>query len=257
MRNLFLISGLLLFFLAQNACYDTVIGPSEDTGSAYYPLQIGKFLEYQVDSIIFDDAGNGNTTDTLSSFVRETISGIDLDGRGDTIYLIERNWRQFEDDPWVLTNLFSASKNQFEAIRQEGNFRFLAISFPLSEDKRWQMTAFINPLTDVPIGSEVLEVYNFWNSEVIAYNGNGSVGSFQFSENNLTTIQHASNDEDPLHLRVVIEKYARDIGLVYKEMEILDSRCVRLGDPTLCLDQTWDEKAEKGFKLRQVLIRHN
>jgi hypothetical protein len=256
MKKLLFCCCLFGLLLTYYACVDRVVSPTE-FGHNYYPLEVSKFLEYQVDSIIFDDAGNGNTTDTLRSFILEKVSEIETDGSGDTIFLIERRWRQNENDPWKLTHLFSAAISQFEGIRQEGNFRFQALSFPLSLGKRWEMTSYINPLIEVPIGSETLEVYNFWDSEVLEYDVNGEVGAFQFSDENLMTVSHASNDDDPLHFRVVTEKYVRNVGLVYKEMEILDSRCIRLGDPSLCIGQTWNEKAEKGFKLRQTLINYN
>lgn len=239
------------------SCVKEGIRFPEDIGDRYYPLETGKFLEYRVDSIIFDDAGFGNSTDTLSCYVRETIGETKLDGAGDTIYLIERRWRRSTNDPWILTKLFTAGKNQFEAVRQEGNLRFQVLKFPLSVNQRWRMTSYINPQVEVPIGSETLEAYNFWDSEVLAYDSSGSIGTYVFEKPNLMVVSQASNDDDPLHLRLVRETYVRDLGLVYKEMEILDSRCIRLGDPSLCAGQEWDEKAEKGFKLRQILVNHN
>lgn len=228
-----------------------------DIGDSYYPLETGKFLEYRVDSIIFDDAGFGNNTDTLTSFVRETIGGTRVDGAGDTVFIVERRWRRSVNDPWLLTNLFTAGKNQFEAIRQEGNLRFQVLKFPLDLNQRWRMTSYINPQVEVPIGSETLEAYNFWDSRVLAYDSSGIIGAFEFEAPNLMVVSQASNDDDPLYLRLVRETYVRNLGLVQKEMEILDSRCIRLGDPSLCAGQEWDEKAEKGFKLRQVLVNHN
>ena len=248
---------MVLLVSGYSSCVKEGVHFPEDIGDAYYPLETGKFLEYRVDSIIFDDAGFGNKTDTLSCFIRETVGEKKVDGAGDTIYVLERRWRRSINDPWILTNLFTAGKNQFEAVRQEGNLRFQVFKFPLDNTQRWRMTSYINPQVDVPVGSETLEVYNFWDSKVLSYDTSGIVGSFTFESPSLMVVSQASNDDDPLNLRVVIETYVRGIGLVSREMEILDSRCIRLGDPSLCEGQSWDEKAEKGFKLRQTLVNHN
>jgi hypothetical protein len=254
-----LLSGFLVFLLSAGylSCVKEGVHFPEDIGDAYYPLVTGKFLEYRVDSIIFDDAGFGNSTDTITAYIRETVGEQKVDGAGDTIFILERRWRRSADDPWLLTNLFTAGKNQFEAIRQEGNLRFQVFTFPLDKTRRWRMTSYINPQVDVPVGSESLEVYNFWESRVLSYDSSGVAGDFAFDAPNLMVVSQASNDDDPLHLRVVRETYVRNVGLVSRDMEILDSRCIRLGDPSLCAGQSWDEKAEKGFKLRQVLVNYN
>lgn len=247
---------IAILFSMGASCGDQVINPAPDTGTDYYPLEIGKFLEYQLDSVIFDDAGGGNRTDTLRSVVRETISAIDTDALGDTVYLIERRWKRNQEDPWKLADLWSASKNQFDAIRKEGNLPFQVLKFPLSETQTWKYTSFIDQEVEVPVGSEVLEVYNFWSSEVLSYDQSEMIGEFDFTDR-VMTVSHASEVDDLLHFRDVKEKYVRGIGLVHREMSILDSRCVRLGDPNLCLGEEWDEKAEKGFRLTQTLIAHN
>ncbi|MEL6865958.1 MAG: hypothetical protein AAFP19_16145, partial [Bacteroidota bacterium] len=64
----------------------------------------------------------------------------------------------------------------------------------------------------------------------------------------VATIYQADN-ENAIELRYSIEKYARNIGLVYREMRILDTQAI--------VDDPWEEKAQKGFIIRQQITRHN
>ena len=43
-----------------------------DYGYEYFPLEIGKYRSYQVDSLIFDTTAQGVIIDTTSSFIRES-----------------------------------------------------------------------------------------------------------------------------------------------------------------------------------------
>ena len=252
----YILPFVLLAFLYWG-CEDTIGEPRPEVfqGYEYFPLEVGKFIDYQVDSIVFDDTQSGNSTDTISFFVRERIARVDEEN-GDSVYVIERLARPTMDDPWELKDVWSAELNETEAIRSEENQRFLRLSFPLDEGKTWNSTAYLDPNVDVPVGTEFIKVYSNWFAEVISLNTNGTVGDFDFNNNDLLTVYQA-NDTNKIEIRVMIEQYAKDIGLVYRNATILDSRCKRLGDLGPCENETWDEKAEKGFKLEQVIIGHN
>jgi hypothetical protein len=67
----------------------------------------------------------------------------------------------------------------------------------------------------------------------------------------VVTVQNADS-ENLIELRLAHEKYARGVGLVYRELWILDTQCIED-----CIGMTWEQKAEKGFILKQTLIDHN
>ena len=65
---------------------------------------------------------------------------------------------------------------------------------------------------------------------------------------------YQANEDTEIERRYVLEKYARNVGLVSRTDTIVDSRCKRLGDFIPCLGMPWIEKGEKGYIMNQVLI---
>jgi hypothetical protein len=256
MGKLVFILGLSLIALAS--CTESNVVPLED-GRDYYPLEVGRFLEYRLDSIIFDDSQGGNIQDTLSGFIREVITGKFEGLTGDTSYIIERSFRRDETDSWVVTNNFTESTDNSSAFRQEGNLTQVKMRFPLRDNTRWDPTTFIDPSTEVQVGTELIEMFTNWEGLVIALDSSENVGAFNFEK--VLTSQQADDDND-IERRFVMEKYAAGIGLVLRVDSILDSRCKRLGELLPCLEsdgngnlvpQPWSKKAEKGYILRQEI----
>ncbi len=258
MGRLAFILGLSLILLMS--CKETTVNPLED-GRDYYPLEVGRFLEYRLDSIIFDDSQGGNIQDTLSGFIRELITGKFEGLTGDTVFLVERSFRRSETDPWVVTNIYTESGSSSFAFRQEGNLTQVKMKFPLRDNTRWNPTTFIDPTIEVQVGTELIEMFTNWSGLVIALDSSETIGAFSFEK--VLTCQQADDDND-IERRFVMEKYAKGIGLVLRVDSILDSRCKRLGELLPCLEddgngnlvpQPWTVKAEKGYILRQEITK--
>ena len=83
-----LFSILGIFLLA--ACNENTnkIELEIDSGYDYFPLQIGKYRSYKVDSLIFDTTAQGVIVDTTSSFIRETYIDTLSDNEGRLTYLL-------------------------------------------------------------------------------------------------------------------------------------------------------------------------
>ena len=87
----------LLFFsiitLIINACSErTTLDPEpfDDSQYSYFPLQTGKYLIYQVDSIIYDFApGGGTVRDSFRTFVKEIFADTLSDQTGQLNFTIE------------------------------------------------------------------------------------------------------------------------------------------------------------------------
>jgi len=225
-----------------------------DRGEGYYPLEAGRVLEYKVDSVIFDDAGTVNRLDTFSSFVRERTVDEFIDGEGNTVYRIQREYRKVPDDAWQVTHLWTAASNGYEAIRNEENQRLVKMEFPLYFNRRWSPTKYINTLIQVPVGTETINMYSLWEGEVLSIHQPEHIGDFAFDS--VMTCQQADDDNE-LERRYVREKYARGIGLVFRMDTIVDSRCERIGDFGPCIGMPWIKKGEKGYIMRMELISHN
>lgn len=217
---------------------------------------VGSFVEYQVDSIVFDDAPGGNSKDTISFQLREEIVSFNVSINGDTSFYIHRFRRNDTNHSWVLTDVWTAGMDENSANRTEENLIFRKMTMPLYKGLRWISTAYINPQTKVKIGTETMEPYEYWDSRIQSIDGSGSAGTFTFPTGTVMEVQQVEAD-DELMKRFVHETYVRNIGLVARTDTILDSRCIDLGDFGPCIGKPWTQHASKGYILSQVMIDHN
>lgn len=217
-------------------------------GYDYFPLELGKYWIYHVDSTIYDDIGA--TIIESSSQVREEIVEVYTDETGDEIYRIERFWRSSDSMQWVVTDVWVAYQNGLQAYRTEENLKFVKFVFPPAVGTRWDSNIFIDNATVVTVSGESLSMFAGWDeARIDAFDEPDQAGDVSY-DNVATVILTDDDEENSIERRYALEKYARGVGLIYKEYEILDSQC------SSCTG-TWAEKAEKGFILKQTLIEHN
>ncbi len=255
MKTFFPALALCLLFLT--GCQpESQVRPYVQDSEDYYPLTIGHFVEYQVDSIVLDDAPGGNTRDTVRFQLREEINGFDIGPFGDTVYHVRRFRRPHEHEDWSLRAIWTTHIRDNKVLRTEENLTFHKMTLPLYPGQRWVPTSYIPFQTVVRIGTEFLEMYQYWQSRILGIDESGMIGDFQFPPGHLMRISVVDEDDD-LNRRFVHEVYARGIGLVSRTDTILDSRCIQLGDFTPCLDKPWLVHASKGYILSQTLISHH
>lgn len=247
---------LFLLFIFFGCGVDPVDQPGAEDSHAYFPLEVGRYIEYQVDSIVFDDAPGGNQKDTITFQLREEIVSYNLSVTGDTIYYLHRFRRDHPDMPWVMKDVWTTRMDENNALRTEENLTFRKMTLPVYKNLRWIATSYINPQTTVRIGTENLEPYEYWESSVLTVDDSARIGEFVFPVGQVMQIIQTDTDDD-LMKRYVHESYVRDIGLVARVDTILDSRCIDLGDFEPCIDKAWTEHASKGYILSQIMISHN
>lgn len=223
-----------------------------DFGYDYYPLEVGKYLIYKTDSTTFNIGGGGVEILESSTFVKEEIIGITLDNEGDTTYIIERFKRLSLDEDWQITDVWTTKMTDRNVERTEENVKLVKMVFPLQEGVDFDATLFVDPTTTFTVAGENLEVYKDWNSEVLAVGATETIEGTTY--NDVATISYA-DDENLIEKRYARSQYARGIGLVFREDWILDTQCG--GDLAGCEFIPWEEKAEKGYIIKQVLLEHN
>lgn len=242
---LFVLSSMLLFFAA---CKETPDDFKSELGLDYFPLEVGKFIEYQLDSTIFDP--NGDTTVYHSTtFAKETIVDTLSDNNGNILYKIEHFERAADSLPWAIKKVLSISVQDYQAIRIEDNLRFIKLTFPVEKGTSWDGNVHFNEALIVTVAGETIEMFKGWNYRVKAVDEPLAIGAFQFDKT--ATVEEADN-ENLIELRKSSAIYAKGIGLVYRELWILDTQCI-----DDCIGKPWEEKAEKGFILKQTILNHN
>lgn len=227
--------------------------PNIDFGYEYFPLSIGQNKTFRLDSIIFDPIVAGISIDTFSWLLKEEIVDTLRDGTGALIYVVERSQRRIEDDDWVVDRVWTMSRTNRQAIRTEDNLRFIKMNFPIRENADWDANIFVDKSLEVSVAGETLEIFKGWESKVLTIEKPFDLNGQVFDK--VLTIQLADN-ENLIEYRYGVEHYAKDIGLIYKELWVVDTQCEFCcnSDYAFCESLEWITKAEAGFVLRQQLI---
>jgi hypothetical protein len=231
-------------------------GPDLAAAHAYFPLQTGRFIEYAVDSLLFDFApGGGTQRDSVRVYLREQVGEPFPDAEGALRFPIERYERSQPTDAWTLKNVWSATRTAAQATRTEDNLRFLRLVFPLDRTTRWDGNRWIDESLELIVAGERIRPFGNWSYQVEALDAPGAVGAFVFDS--LLTVTEADY-ANALERRWSEAQYAKNIGLVRREQWILDSQyCNNNPPPADCATKPWLEKAEKGFVVRQLALHWN
>lgn len=238
MNKLLVLILPVLFF----ACAKREIDPYQtDMGYEYFPLEVGQYRTYAVDSIVFGQSG----ADTISSQIRETIVEELGDGT-EKKYRVLREQRATADADWHVNTVWWIVKEDNRIIQTEENLKFIKLTFPVNLGTSWSGNAFFDDRTIIKIGSENLEFFKEWDYQIV---GRGSYVIDGVSYDEVFHVQEA-DFETSIELRESTAIYAKGVGLIERTQKILDTQCIS------CTG-SWEEKAEKGVILTQVLIEHN
>ena len=136
MRKIFLlmvVASAVFFSACKKSIRSTVnrIGERD-----YSPLQVGKYITYNLDSTIFINFG---TKDTVVKYqVKHQMDALISDNLGRPAYRIIRYIRKSAANPWVPDNTFMAVATEFDIEFVENNIRFLKLKSPVRDGYTWK-----------------------------------------------------------------------------------------------------------------------
>lgn len=189
---------LFLFSIFHFACKNEK-GVAPDLGYNFYPTNIGHYIEYEVDSIVYNDFTN--TIDTTSYLLKEIIESEFENAAEIPSFKIVRYKRQNENSDWILSDVWFGMKNKTEIVRAEENIRFVKMIFPVKNGSRWNGNKY-NTLEP--------QNYEYKNKDM-----NFTINSTNFDS---TVIVKQLENLNLIEQQEFKEVYARNIGLIYKEM---------------------------------------
>ena len=205
--NLRAIAILCSFLLAASACHKKKTEALPDLGYSYFPVNIGYWVVYEVDS-----TGWNNGVKTHVQYqLKEIIESQFTDNTGKPAQRIERYKRYLNDSipydslAWNMAEVWTGNLTPKTAERVEDNQRFLKLIFPPKEGDSWNgyiFTAF-SPWT-----------FRYAKTDVAATH------TFTF-DSTLTVTQTGLNDP-VVYSQYCEEQYARHVGLIYKSFTDLE-----------------------------------
>lgn len=236
---------ILVLLLLTISCKKETESVTFDFGYSYFPDDSGTYVIYKVDSVLYNDFDPLNLKRSSTHYLKEVITEQFTDNLGRTARKVERFVADSLDKPWIPFNVWYLVKNKTNAEKVEDNIRYIKITFPVSVGNTWRGNKY-NELNHFPFVDLKFTTTNFdWNYEVKSINETFSNAEV-FSDSTMTILQAA--DSSNVQKVYSLEKYAKNIGMVYKELWRLDAQLVD--------DQTYEEDAVFGFILRQTAVKY-
>ena len=241
MKHIYSITVLfILVFSLLVACKKETDTSDYDYGYNYLPDDSGTFVIYKVDSIIYNDFDNSRRYSSI--YLKEKIGEQFTDNLGRTAKKILRYYSDTLTTKWELFNVNYLVKTALVAERVEDNLRYINMVFPNDVNEKWLGNKLI--ISPPPY---ILDTSNYfindWKYTIKNRDKYYDNGTKIFDS---TLMISQIQDSSAITKTYSIEKYARSVGLVYKEFWIVEGQ-INIGAP-------WEDRAEKGFILRQYAI---
>ena len=197
-RRIVLIIGVLALF----SCKKDKQTPL-DFGLDYRPLEVGQYVVYQADSIIYDDFYNPVKIDTFSYFLKEKLVKTFTDASGNKAYELYRYKKNSDTTDWVISDVwFCYIEDDKRFVQDEENIKYVKLIFPPKKNKKWDGNA-----------------QNTLNKQEYKYESVHQTESINnLSFDSVITVNQTDYENNLIYEKEYIEKYAKHIGMVYKRV---------------------------------------
>lgn len=214
MRSRFnIISGLSFLILLICSCTksDPLV---TDAPADYYPMHVGNYIIYRMDSIKYINVGSADTI--VSYLAKEVVQDSITDNMGRPSYRIIRYLSDTSGiGPWTesIAYMVTPTKTSVEVV--ENNLRFIKLVTPVQDGITWNGNAYIDTKSDF---SE-LQYMDGWN---YTYSNTGMPYDVLAGNIPQTVTVNEADDvsglEDGSYTQTIYsaEIYGKDIGLIYK-----------------------------------------
>ena len=101
----------------------------------YFPEKVGTWIESNVVYIEVDEISA--FYDTTRYHMREVIESTFIDNQGRPSLRIERYWRTADTLPWVIKDIWYATRTTSQVEKMEEDVRYLKMTFQVNSSKKW------------------------------------------------------------------------------------------------------------------------
>lgn len=184
------------------SCDSSDENPPSDTGKDYFPLHEGNFQVFDVTNIEYTLGVPETLRYELKTLVVDSFPNQD----GTYTYVIHRSKRDEGAAEFSYLDTWSARMDSREAVMNEENTTFFKIKLPVVKDDEWDGNLYNSKGEDTYTMEEV----------GASFVGNGT------TYDDCIVINQNDNQDFVVTLDQRKEVYARNIGLVYKEVRVLN-----------------------------------
>jgi hypothetical protein len=205
-------------------------------GLDYYPVTSGKYVIYDVDSIVYTELPKD--TFTYKYRIKEKLADSFTDNLGQPAIRLERYIKKFDaakpydSIPWTMKEVWMVNANLKSVQVVENNVRFTKLLFPIEEKASWNGNAN-NTL------GEWNYIYDYIDKKEVINNTTLEKVLLVKQKEYRTLISYQNYKE----------KYAKGIGLVSREITDLLSNTIIAGTPV-------ENRIESGVIYKQLLVTY-
>jgi len=212
-----------------------------DMGYDYAPTTIGKYVVYDIDSVVYDDFKKDTTF--FKYRIKEKLEEIYIDNEGRSAIKLVRYIKKYdasvsyEDMSWIVKDIWNYTKTKTTLEVVEENVRYTKLIFPINGGAEWNGNAFNT------IGE--------WNYKYEYVDVAQKINATNFS--NVLSVIQKNDKNNVIHREFYNEKYAKNVGLVYREIKDLYSNKVTVLNGAIV---PVEKRTEKGVIYKLVYVSH-
>lgn len=202
-----------VIFIGFYSCKKDAPSTAVDIGYNYYPNNVGSWIIYDVDSIVWDDFNAPVIEiDSFTYQIKEINESVFMDSEGRETMRIERYKRDDATNPWVIKDVWYANKTASNVERVEENIKFIRLIFPVKNGSVWDGNS--------------ANINSDWDYQYSEVDMPLVMGGISFDS---TLIVNQRDDNLGIIYDYYKEIYAINVGLIYKEGTHLEQDII---DPT-------------------------
>jgi hypothetical protein len=209
---------ILIVSVSFFACKKTT-SAGADASTKYFPLQMGKYVVYNVDSTFYVDT-NCKTTDHISQ-IRYSVTDTFRDNMNRLSYLMNVYTRANATATWQTQTVIYVTPTASDVETVQDGLRFIKLYFPILTTDTWKGNSYINTADTANM------LYaNTWTYMYQNYGQSFNNGAVNYS-NTVTVLQDDESQyatgTDTGAANIIYRTYAREIyaaniGMVYKQI---------------------------------------
>lgn len=246
------VTFLLLFTIA--GCDKKEDFPTDAPGD-YFQLTPGKYIIYRLDSMGFTDFGQQEIVSTYQA--KDVVDAELTDNLGRKCWRIHRFIRDFNstnEADWEEQIAYLVTPTRTEVEVFEDNYRFVKLKGPIKNDVSWLGNGYLpfNPYAARYQFSNDNDI-RYWNYNYTDVGTSDQINNKTY-ENTITVPQVADSMNVPVTApnalgwrNYWLEKYAKGIGLIYKEVTMWEYQPARQDKPAF----------RTGFGIKLSIMDHN
>ncbi len=185
-----------------------------DLKDSYFPLNVGSWVLYDVDSTVYDPFTSTHYTRHFR--IKELISEKFIDNENQDAFVIQRWMQDSIGKSFYIKDIYTAKQNKGNCERVEENQRFVKLVYPPQLNLTWKGNQYITP----DLNNSKTKFLGNWDYTIFTLDKAFTLQSNKL-DSTITVLQ--KNETIPRFQSIEYKEiFAKHIGMVYFEHKFLE-----------------------------------